>query len=266
MYCRDEMPYSADAFFELLALATNQASKYDGLRVYFAKYPDSPANPAAYLETGCAFVPGNANGHEYGQMTIIFVPTNRGSRDPTTHRIRHVDDIKHCWVLVNNAVQIISSQIASLWIQNALGSYLATFEQDGKTYTRDSTYLETHALWYSRALLAHSLLFNKGIIDYLYCRQSHDNIDSVKVEFAAYRPEDRPKPYVYKYKYNYKLTLIFYFPYPDKSFGKGPGFSLFYSDLTKKVQNLLSGTGGTTDTGQPCPPPDCSSDGAKLPQ
>ena len=217
---------------------------YNGIRAYFACYPDEPnAEERPYVPAGME-----------GQLTLLFVPT---FDDPNAIQSGKDDDHQF-WHLGSGSIGkltplprpgTVSQQedIVTRWISHYQQNRMYHLEQDGKTATGSQDFRETRSHWYSMKTIAGDGAKDKGLLFYINCaRQPGDNpVIELYIQWAAFlATEQAPDKYP-----KYQLSIIFYLrqqkdPPPNKH------------NMFPVVNPIVFGSliSASADTGLPCPP------------
>lgn len=246
---RRDITYNPKGVLELLNIVTvtlgnrSKCLKYDGFRAYFAMFPEKQSPD--HCDSGCSLVPGD----QFGQLTLIFVPTYGDENNNQ----RHPDDTTQCMIIKDDNIENIPTKYASQWINKVDLRVLQPLEKKARESNPD--FCETRSLWYSVEFVKHNW-FHNGLWDIINCRVKCNNLQSVSARYAGFTSG----------KYAHQLSLVFALG-PK---GTPTNVSLFYEDLSEKFrfgnEKDLTDSGGS-DTGKPCPPPTpCSTNaGALLP-
>ncbi len=186
------IPLSLDKFVYLLG--SFDPAVYNGVRVYFVCYPDSPvANSPA---------PPN----QQGQLGLLFVPTlavpelATGVDDPTRFYHFYNDDLVP--MDAPGSVPTAPLDYVTTWIGHYRKDRINLLEQDGKGTNPD--FRETNSLWYSMLSIAGGPK-ETGLLKFIACGRAYtpNPIIGLSAEFSAFLPTDGSKfP-------NYQLSTLY---------------------------------------------------------
>jgi hypothetical protein len=219
------IPISLAVFVRLLKKLASKP-EYNGIRVYFACYPDRPVKGG--------LVPPKQG----GQLTLLFVPTRpvagwvTGVDDPDQYYYLYEDQLHH--LPTPGTVDIDKDHVTS-WISHYRNDRVNALQADG-----GNGFTETCSLWYSMVSIKGGPGEN-GLIKFIACMKAYkpNPVIGLSVQLAAFTHDDPPKfPF-------YQLSLI---------------FDLVQEHDTKGSNLLAFGSGSLplrdnpADTGIPCPP------------
>jgi hypothetical protein len=290
-----------DESFVNFLKAISKIKNLDGFRIYFATLPtykdpgtmpDSGYTYMDYCESNgmtLIFVPtrkddSNPSYHDdvLEQCYVAKINDPAPPSEYNTHTLECLDFTKF-----DNPTPPITPkriyQFISQWINKYQKITLPFLECKGKIKAVDCCFKETKSLWYGLDVINgpsdQTAKHKIGLLDYTKYYTENYYYAIVSMKYAGYLgKEDR-----YKYPMGYQLTLIFDFE------GKHPKpHSISWDDylITSKVDlneyaeasekadasdeldasgKVMTGNGGGTDTGSPCPPAD-NCGGSALPQ
>ena len=187
---------SLDLFLALLTSFAGSYKKYNGVRVYFACYPDDPK------------APGVPQGQE-GRLTTLFVPTL-----PVAGIASGADDPGHFYHLYKDQLTQLPARrpgehpddLVTSWINHYLRNRRPQLIADGIQKT-NKDFKETCSLWYSMQTIAGGP-GEMGLINYIRCMQAYEPnpLVGLTTEFACFLPKGKDDP---SFPYEYQLTHIF---------------------------------------------------------
>jgi hypothetical protein len=236
-----EPVYQLDLDLFLGLLKKFKAADYNGIRVYFACYPDDPN------EVERDIVPTDKE----GQLTLIFVPTRKhnnlitGTDDPT--EFWHLGSDGQLTHLPIPGTVPVEQDIVTSWVRHYRKNRMNVLEQDGKASTNNPNFQETRSHWYNLDNIAGNGATDIGLISYVTCarQQAVNPITELYIQWAAFlatekEPDKFPK---------YQLSIIFYLrqqldPPPNKD-------NMFPIANPIVFGSIMS---EAADTGLPCPP------------
>lgn len=214
---------------------------YNGIRAYFASYPDFPnAEERRYVPTGME-----------GQLTLILVPTTAETGLETG-----VDDRRQFWHLGSDG-QLIhllepktvpeEKDIVTRWIRLYRQNRMHHLEQDGKSATGNPDFKETRSHWYDIRTIEGGAT-EEGLISFINCARQPtlDNpVIGLYYQFAAFLDtEEEPAKFP-----KFQLSIIFYLRQKhDPAPNKDNMFPVANPIVFGSIQSAAA------DTGLPCPP------------
>jgi hypothetical protein len=235
-----------DKFQELLSKFRDP--DYNGIRAYFACYPDKPNN----RERGIVPI------GEEGQLTLIFVPTRKfddldtGTDDPA--EFWHLGTDGELTPLPIPGTVPPEQDTVTRWIRHYRENRMKALEQDG-IETKNPEFKETRSHWYDLKIIAGDVPSNDiGLIAFVECarRETENNPNPVVglyIQWAAFLTDEK-EPQKYP---PYQLTVIFQLrqkndPLPSEDVLPLVG-GLSFGSISISMNQIIP-----ADTGLPCPP------------
>lgn len=223
-------------FIDLLGKFT--APEYNGIRMHFGCYPDTPTS------SGPIRTPPNME----GQLCVFFCPTT----GPEGGNPTGFDDPKQFWYLGPSGAAFQPDMgTVTNYINHYKKNRKDVLQTDGEDHMKSKKFKETERLWYGMETIAGKKDGDVGLLPYLACQIESDAdnpIIELYIQLSAFTPMDKKFP-------EYQLSSVFYFrqasdPVPDPNGLTGTEHGFVFGSASLPIDMVPA------DTGIPCPPAD----------